>query len=183
MHGVSNASGIDLSDVVALIALLLSVVAIVWQAYTFRHEGSVVKVELNGAIIGYDPEPVVALSVTARNVGRTPVQVRGFSFIPEARRERTSLFSPRYRRLDATFVFPRPLVGSDPLPAVLDPGHSLSGSSKQHRSAGCANSTVSLRFGPASTSRLDALPRAAVVHRHLATGSPARRAGDGSTII
>lgn len=71
---------------IAILALVVSSAALVWQIASWRRTGSFVKVENRGGFtmhpVGMSPglPPGKFLRITARNVGRAPVDVEGWWF-------------------------------------------------------------------------------------------------------
>lgn len=97
------------------VGLLLALVGLGWQAYTWRRSTHRVQVSVRGAVgpFGDDPyEPETAYSVSARNVGRAAVQVTHWYFVM-GKRDGQGLWATR------------PLPGNAPLPVTLDPGASV----------------------------------------------------------
>lgn len=94
--------------VVSIVALVVSLLALGWQVYSWRRSGPVVTVETQWAWDLRDIEGSEMLTITARNVGRLPVQIREFSF-------RTPT--------DWKFVLWKPMPISDSIEEPLVPGH------------------------------------------------------------
>lgn len=95
-----------MTTAVAVMALLLSLASLLWQAYTWRAAGAVVRVVVKGAVIGTEP-PILASSVGVTNRGRAAVQVTGV------------VFEEAVRRPSQQLVIFRPLPWSKPLPFDL----------------------------------------------------------------
>lgn len=95
-----------MTTVIAVLALLLSVASLAWQAYTWRAGGPVVGVRVRGAVIGAEP-PLLATSVEVVNRGRSAVQVTGL------------VFEEAVRRPNQQLVVFRPLPWSASLPFGL----------------------------------------------------------------
>lgn len=82
---MSRSPEVDLTTVVAALALLLSLASLSLQAYTWRAAGPVVSVTVRGAVIGTE-QPTLATSVEVTNRGRAAVQVSGVVFEEAVRR-------------------------------------------------------------------------------------------------
>lgn len=93
--------------IVSIIALVLSVASLGWQAWSWRRTGPVVTVETAWAY-AVGPQMFEMLTITARNRGRSPVQVTNYSFT-----------TPHGMQ----FVVPDPIPFSTPLKQPLEGGH------------------------------------------------------------
>lgn len=97
----------SVTPTIALIALALSVLSLIWQAWSWRHNGPVVKVNVANAItdaVTGEPEHYVA--VEAVNTGRAATTITGWGF---AMPDGANVYSTRALRI------------SESLPCRLEP--------------------------------------------------------------
>ena len=100
---------------IAVAGFLLALAALGWQIVTFVASGSRVKVEIeNGLIMHTDDSGKTYIGITARNVGRTPVDVDQWYFdIKDADNDGKLVVAQ-----------PEPWVGPE-VPYRLEPGQSV----------------------------------------------------------
>ena len=100
--------------VIAILGLVASVVALVWQVLSWRMSGSRVKVEGRHAVIVPDDEGIHVLAVNAHNIGRIQVSVTGWGF---SYPNKTHIPGHAYQPM--AWINPK-------VPHTLEPGHSAS---------------------------------------------------------
>ena len=100
-----------MSIVLSVVALLLSLASLVWQAVTFIRSGPRVTVTCSRAMVVSGAEATDVLEVVARNAGRSETQVQNWFIEPIGQ---------------PALIFLTDLPGSSPWPEVLRAGHSLS---------------------------------------------------------
>jgi hypothetical protein len=105
----------DTSDWITLgvgfAALLLASISLIWQAVTWNLTGARVKVKTSHVFLVMEPDLRHAISVEARNVGRSSIEITGWGFKLEDGR---------------SMVVPHPRSWNPAMPMTLEGGHSAS---------------------------------------------------------
>ena len=98
------ASGLELATlVIAVVGCVTAVGALVWQVATWRLEGPRLKVIHHFALPYRSSRMGPVWTVTAANVGRTPVELQWWRFeLPGGARMLTNAFAPDWPRLPYT---------------------------------------------------------------------------------
>lgn len=98
---------------IALAGFLLAVVSLVWQVFSWRLTGSVVRAELARGMTVGGSSGIDVIMLTARNIGRSSVSVTGWGLRVDEGGE------------ISTLVVPVPLPWQGPtIPHTLEGGHS-----------------------------------------------------------
>ncbi len=103
--------------------VLLSLLSLAWQIYSWTYSGPRVKVSCQHELVFSKAAGsfMESFEVVACNVGRSDVQVKSWSLLPQG-----WPVAPEHQGLAVNFFAQDCMAESEPLPALLKAGHSIS---------------------------------------------------------